>query len=345
MRFNPSFSYALLCLAAATGPPSDSSMTAMAFLLSPSFQHSFKSLSPSFHLRTSVIKRFQVHSCRRQVPHCAVSIERASETNENFNINDTAIVVSCMEQVHQLVQRNDTVPLLVQGTITATRLFGPSFGFIDVHVNETNVVQLMFKRQEYHGDLGGLLEGLSLGMPIHVMGVASVTRNPGEGVVLVHSCEIKGLPPNPQHVRKLLRLISQDKLNVDQLESAVNMTSEELRECIHVASKGTGDFTMLAKKLLSWSSTTKPASTLVVASDSNDRSFPPVPKQLQTPPSSIQDCIDSSDEMVMMDSVSELYRQRRDKELKNKRPIICEIASLGSESTTLLRLCYSRQSQ
>jgi 2-polyprenyl-3-methyl-5-hydroxy-6-metoxy-1,4-benzoquinol methylase len=294
-------------LAAVGSPIADS----MAFLLLPSLKHTFKPFSSSFHVRTCVLKRFHAHS-GRQVRHSAVSIEQDATAT---------VVVSCMEQVHQLVQRNDTVPVLVDGTITAIRLFGPSFGFIDVHVNEADVVvQLMFKRQEYHGDMGGLLEGLNLGMPIRVVGVASTTRNPGEGVVLVRFCEIRGLPPNPQHVRKLLRLISQDKLHVDQLESAANMTSEELKECIHVASKGVGDFTALAKKLLSWSST-KQSSVTRVASDSNgDRSFPPVPQQLLKPPSLVHDYMDSPDEMVMIDSISELYRQG-DQELEGNRPI------------------------
>jgi len=56
-----------------------------------------------------------------------------------------------MEQVHQRIQHSDTSPLAMEGYMTAKRLFGSSFGFIDMVVNENEeeLVQLMVKREEY----------------------------------------------------------------------------------------------------------------------------------------------------------------------------------------------------
>ena len=109
-----------------------------------------------------------------------------------------------MEQVNQYIQQNDTSPLVVKGCVVAKRLFGSSFGFIDIVVDNKELVQIMVKQQDYHGELGGLLWGINKGMHVCVLGVAAATHIPGEGVVLMHSCEIKRLPPNPQHVHTLL---------------------------------------------------------------------------------------------------------------------------------------------
>ena len=65
-------------------------------------------------------------------------------------------------------------------------------------------------------------------MHVCVLGVVAATHNPGEGVVLMHSHEIKRLPPNLQCVHTLLRLVSQGQLNTTQIALATNVMTSEL---------------------------------------------------------------------------------------------------------------------
>jgi hypothetical protein len=192
-----------------------------------------------------------------------------------------------MEHILQLIKHNDTTPVIIEGRITANRPLGSSFGFLDIAGEGDELVHLMFKRQDYQGKADALLKCLNTGMRIRVKGVASTTRNPGQGVLLIHFLEIKELPPNPQHVRGLLRMVANGRLEVDQMAPAANMTASELNSRIQDATLQGDDYDALAKELLSWSSSRKPGSTQsCVASIEREsrRKLPGAPAHLQQVP-------------------------------------------------------------
>ena len=63
------------------------------------------------------------------------------------------IVMLYMEQVNQYIQQNDTSPLVVEGCVVARRLFGSSFGFMDIVLANIQLVQIMVKQEDHHGEL------------------------------------------------------------------------------------------------------------------------------------------------------------------------------------------------
>ena len=132
---------------------------------------------------------------------------------------------------HELVQ--------VEGYLTSLRQFGPSFCFLDLSKRGLTVpVQAMMKRQDF-GDASsrfdGFMKSLVPGIRIAITGPVGPTRNPGEALVLIRDIRIQKLPHNPQHVRKLLRLVSEGLLEAKDLVLATNKTEEELVEAIQQA--------------------------------------------------------------------------------------------------------------
>jgi hypothetical protein len=155
-----------------------------------------------------------VNQLKRNDARCRQSLKL--NDSSSIEVIDAQILTS-MEQILQLVKQNDTTPLILEGCITANRRLGPSFGFLNVVNERDEIVHLMFKKQDYQGEANGLLKSLNKGMYIRAQGVASATRNPGKGVLLIHFLEIKTLPPNPQHVRGLLRMVAHGLLEVTKL--------------------------------------------------------------------------------------------------------------------------------
>lgn len=134
------------------------------------------------------------------------------------------------EEERELVQ--------VEGYLTSLRQFGPSFCFLDISRRGVAVpVQAMLKRQDF-GDAArfdGCMKSLVPGVRIRVAGPVGPTRNKGEALVLINDIRIQKLPHNPQHVRKLLRLVSEGVLEAKDLTVATNKTKVELIEAIQLA--------------------------------------------------------------------------------------------------------------
>ena len=146
----------------------------------------------------------------------------------------------------------------VEGYLTSLRQFGPSFCFLDLSKNGVSVpVQAMLKRQEFKDParFDGCMKSLVPGIRIVITGSVGPTRNAGEALVLIHDIRIQKLPRNPQHVRKLLRLVSEGLLEAKDLVQAANKTEEELIAQIERSKQATRPnhpkaFNGLAKALL-----------------------------------------------------------------------------------------------
>ena len=119
----------------------------------------------------------------------------------------------------------------VEGYLTSLRQFGPSFCFLDLSKHGVSVpVQAMLKRQEFKDParFDGCMKSLVPGIRVAITGPVGPTRNAGEALVLIHDIRIQKLPRNPQHVRKLLRLVSEGLLEATDLVEATNKTEDEL---------------------------------------------------------------------------------------------------------------------
>ena len=212
-----------------------------------------------------------------------------------------------MDQVIQLVKQNDTSTFMVEGYVTAKRSLGAFFGFVDILQKDGGgLVQLMLKRQDYYRkeDLKGMLKAMNPGTHVRVKGIAAATRNPGEGVVLVHKIDLLGLPPNPQHVEILLRLVSQETLDASQVAPVLNMTIEELSDRMKTAWDNDKSYDGLAKELLLLTRDSSKSTPDLVSTDGRKPFLPVAPFELVEPPFQREDITERPP--LLFGSVSDL---------------------------------------
>eukprot|EP00797_Seminavis_robusta_P006611 Sro1443_g273170.2 (675) ;mRNA; r:14864-16888 len=114
----------------------------------------------------------------------------------------------------------------------------------------------MFKRQAFLcSNFDGFMKSLVPGVRLCITGPVAPTRNPGEALILVQDMKIQGLPHNPQHVRKLLRLVSEGLLDASDLAKATQVDATELANEIEQATRSQTPpspkaFNGLAKRIL-----------------------------------------------------------------------------------------------
>jgi Methyltransferase domain len=197
------------------------------------------------HLANEV-NRLQIRHCRDPPGRPLLSVssdeELGVQAKNAYKLSlDDAAVRNLQQRLQNQEGKLDPLELVeVEGYVTSKRNFGHSFCFFDLSRRDIQVpVQAMLKRQSF-GDpdrFDGFMKSLVPGIRLCVTGSATPTRNPGEASILVKGISIQKLPHNPQHVRKLLRLVSEGLLDARDLTTATKLDDSELLSFIRDATK------------------------------------------------------------------------------------------------------------
>ena len=115
----------------------------------------------------------------------------------------------------QIVDRpEENITIITEGYITHKRSFGSSLAFIDLigsnELKGSQPLQMLVKRQDYQHErsksvFSSILKSFYPGTKISIEGVASLTRNPGEVVLLAKHIRFLKSSRNPEHIKGMLQ--------------------------------------------------------------------------------------------------------------------------------------------
>jgi 2-polyprenyl-3-methyl-5-hydroxy-6-metoxy-1,4-benzoquinol methylase len=222
----------------------------------------------------------------------------------------------------------------VEGYLTSKRGFGSSFCFFDLSRRGVRVpVQAMLKRQAFldRHKFEGFMKCLVPGIRLRVTGPVIPNRNPGEALVLIQEIHVQRLPHNPQHVRKLLKLVNDGLLGVQDISSAAKKTDEDLSHSIGKEKEKWSPahpraFNGLAKKLLNDLKVDNENDFEYPEFTSDHKlthSMPAAPDSIQFPPSSLKgsmaavECL-GMDNMTHQSVLSTIQTYERDGTLNER---------------------------
>jgi SAM-dependent methyltransferase len=177
--------------------------------------------------------------------------------------------------------------LQMEGYISKRRVFGSSLAFLDLVVNNGEVVQVILRRDVYLGDqFGAYFSGLQPGVVIQLNGYSGPSRTSGEILLFCTRANILRPNGNPQHLRKLLALVREGELVTEQVARAIQLTDTELIKHLEETPDGDNDaLYSLAKQLLEpLPNLLDPSKLMGSSKGAKIELLPAVPKELSKPP-------------------------------------------------------------
>ena len=177
----------------------------------------------------------------------------------NLTLDDNTVLELKRRLQTQLDSESEADLVQIEGYATSHRRLGSSFCFLDISKRGiSEPVQAMLKREVFGNPtrFDGCMKSLVPGVRLQIIGQVSPTKNPGEALILIQDLKILKLPHNPQHVRKLLKLVNDGFLQASDLAGPTNMSEPELWGAIQKSKENIKNpnhpklFNGLAKRIL-----------------------------------------------------------------------------------------------